>query len=268
MSRIISTLATAVALMLTTACGLHVTNERPTYEELSKEEQRVVNIVLSELRPLNSNIKALSRNPKVDIAEIVDKEKIHVSFEGLIFVTNIGDNVIHVATWENLTPALQALCQKWWKTTPAATKARYEYFFYRFMATAQGVKQYMYKVLTPAWIFSNRSVFNLERDSIRTALAHYVAVGRKGQMWGFLNSFCAPVLQQYRAKYPGIFPASTPPGNIKAAKKYMATHITEMANPNDPTGYMYFMCEWVQLGMGDAGGLQAELDWLRDLPLP
>ena len=249
-------------MLLVSGCGLHVTNERPTYDELTPNEQRAVTIVLSELRPLNANIKALSRNPKVDIAEIVDKEKIHVSFDGVIFVTNIGDNVIHVATWENLTPALQALCQKWWKTTPAATKARYEYFFYRFMATAQGVKQYMYKVLTPAWVFTHRSVFNLERDSIRTALSHYVAVGRKAQMWNFLSALCKPVLQQYRGQYPGTFP------NIKASKKYMADHITEMAAPDDPTGYMYFMCEWIELGMSDAGGLQSELDWLRDLPLP
>jgi len=168
-----------------------------------------------------------------------------------------------VATWGNLTPEQQALIQKWWKMPNlSATKAKYEFFFYRFMAVAQGVKQYMYKVLTPAWVFTNRSVFNLERDSIRTALAHYTAMGRRTEIWNFVTNLCKPVLQQYRKDYPGTFP------DIPASKKYMATHITEMANPADPTGYMYFICEWVALGTADAGGLQSELDWLRDLPLP
>lgn len=256
-------LASFLALVMITGCGLRVTNERPSYNELTKEEQRVVNIVLSELKPLNANISALSRKPKVNITEIVNKESIHVSFDGVIFVTNIGDNVVHVATWENLTAEQQELCKTWWKApTLASAKAKYEMFFYRFMAVAQGVKQYMYKVLTPAWVFSNRSVFNLERDSIRTALAHYTAAGRKAQMWNFVTTLCKPVLDQYRKQYPGTFP------DIKASKKYMATHITEMANPADPTGYMYFMCEWIELGKYDAGGLQSELDWLRDLPLP
>ena len=257
-------LAVAVlALTLAVGCGLTVTNERPTYDELTEKEQDAVDIVLAELRALDKNIRILSRNPKTNISGIIDKNKIHVSFEGVIFVANIGNDVIHVATWENLTADQKELVKKWWNAPDlAAAEKWYKFFFYRFMAVAQGVKQYMYNVLTPSWVFANRSVFNMERDSIRTAMSHFVAEGRRTQMWNFATQLCRPVLQQYAKDYPGTFP------NIKASKRYLNEHITELADPDNPTGYMYFICEWIELGRKDAGTLQEELDWLRDLPLP
>ena len=257
-----TTLASLLTLLVA-GCGLTVTNERPTYDELSQPEQGAVDVILKELTAVDRNIKVLSRQPNVDIKEIVDRERIHVSFDGLIFVTNIGDNTVHVATWENLTETQQKLVQKWWNAPSLAiTKAWYNTFFYRFMAAAQGIKQYMFKVLTPQWVFAHRTVFNIERDSIRVALAHYVAQGQQSQIWPFVTNLCKPVLQQYRKRYPGTFP------DIPAAKRYMNANITQMANPDDPTGYMYFICEWIELGKTDTGSMQVELDWLRDLPLP
>ncbi len=115
----------------------------------------------------------------------------------------------------------------------------------------------MYKVLTPAWLFQHRTLFSMEKDSVRTSLAHYAAVGRSTEMWGFVTALCGPVKTQYAATYEPNF-----------NKQYLAAHATELANPENPVGYMYFICRWIELGKSEAMDLTVELNWLRDLPLP
>jgi hypothetical protein len=239
-------------------CGLTVTNERPSYEELDDFEQTAVNTVLAELSAFNKQVKARTAG-EFNIDEIIDRERIHVSFEGLIFSANFGDDVVHVAVWENLG-GKQALVQQWFKcSSPTQAHQVYGKLFYEFLAVVQGVKQFMYKVLTPSWVFGHRTLFNIERDSIRTALAHYVAEGRQQEMWGFLSGACSPVLSQYAEQFSSKFD-----------KKYLQEHLGEIFNPDDPSGYMYFVCRWIELGKQDEdpGGLTAELDWLIDLPNP
>ncbi len=246
------------ALLLDAGCGLRVTNERPPYADLDTAEKLAVQRVLRELTSLNSSV---ARYSSFDLSPIVDREQIDVSYEGMLFVSNLGDNVVHVAVWENLTEAQQERVAAWFKSPNARAAAdTYGKLFYEFMATAQGVKQFMFNALGAPWVFANRTLFNIERDSIRTALAHYADVGRKAEMWGFLDRTCAPVIQQYAADYAGTFP------DIKRAKEYMNDHFTEMADPDDPTGYMYFICEWIALGEA-TGPLAEELQWLLELPL-
>jgi hypothetical protein len=240
-------------LALVAGC-LTVTHERPAFTDLDPKEQAVVDIVLAELSAFNAQVKARTT---YTIDEIIDRDRIDVAFEGMIFTANIGDNVVHIATWENLSDQQRTIVQGWFKAaTPAVAQQTYETFFYRFMAVVQGVKQYMYKVLTTAWLFDHRTLYSMERDSVRTALAHYAAVGRKTEMWGFLTTACTPVKAQYDAAY-----------SAKFTKQYLADHIIELANPADPTGYMYFYCRWIDAGKVEAEELTKELVWLRDLPL-
>ncbi|MCA9668133.1 MAG: hypothetical protein KC503_21190 [Myxococcales bacterium] len=242
----------SAALSTATACGLTVTNERPTYKDLDAPERSAIAVILAELSGLNRQITSRTT---YSIASAIDKEKIHVSFEGLIFTANFGDGAIHVSVWENLTEAQQLKVMKWFgKPSLAAAKTAYETFFYRFTAVSQGVKQYMYEVLTPAWIFGNRSLFNIERDSIRAALSYYRDSGQSS-MWSFLDGICAPVKAQYNAQYLSKFD-----------KKYLASNFQSLANPEDPTGYVYFMCKWIEMGKEDSVNLTTEFVWLQNLP--
>jgi len=244
-----------LALLAPAACGLTVTSDRPSYEELDQQEKSAVDTILGELTRFNKQVK---QRTQYNIDRIVDREQIHVSFEGLIFSANLGDDVVHVATWENLGQGKQALTQGWFKAkTPTQARSVYVKLFYQFLGVVQGVKQFMYQVLTPPWVFSHRSLYNQERDAIRTALAHYVVEGRQTEMWGFLKSACSPVIAQHSAEWDSKF-----------SKKYLQEHFYEVFDPDDPTGYMFFVCRWIEMGMQDAEGLNAELNWLIDLPKP
>jgi hypothetical protein len=250
-----SMLVLAGIAIMGSGCPFTVTKDRPSYESLDAKEKEAIDAILQELAALNGQIK---RRTIYNIDEVVDKAHIDVSYNGMIFTTNIGDDVIHVSTWENLSGKEQSLIQGWHKAgTLAEAEQTYKTFFYHFLAVVQGVKQFMYKVLTPAWVFTHRSLFNIEKDSIRTTMAYYVAESRQGQMWGFLTSACQPIKEQLGGTYGPHYD-----------KKYLTEHLTELANPENPSGYMYFVCRWIDEGQSDAEDLTIELNWLRDLPLP
>lgn len=248
-------LAVAGLLCCALGCGLTVTNERPTYEQLDPPEKDAVDTILAELAAFAGQVKARTTH---NIDGIVDREKIHVSFEGFIFAANLGDGIVHVSTWENLSAEQQALVQQWFgRPDPDSARDTYRTFFYRFMAASQGAKQFMYDVLTTEWVFANRSLFNVERDSTRTALAHYREIGQQAAMWGFMESACAPLLAQYEPLYGPTF-----------SKVYLRDNFTTLAEPKAPTGYMYYICRWYRLGVAEAENLTLELKWIEDLPLP
>jgi hypothetical protein len=189
----------------------------------------------------------------------VDKERISVSFEELIFSWNLGDNTVHVAIWENLSDEQHTLIQNWFKTSEADTKPTYEKFFYEFMAVVQGGKQFMYNALTSIWVFEHRTVFSIERDSIETALAHFAAVGREQEMWGFTEGVCNQLLAQHESTYGPNY-----------AKSYFNDHFVEIANPEEPTEYMYYICRWIDWGKQDLRQYQFDLtemlNWIKNLP--
>ena len=82
--------------LISSGCGLRVTNERPTFSELDPPEQDVVKMVVAELTAFNKEVKRLT---KYDITRIVDREKVNVSFENHIFSGNFGDELPVVHRW-------------------------------------------------------------------------------------------------------------------------------------------------------------------------
>lgn len=229
-------------------CGLTVTQERPSYDELQPFEQNVVQIVLAELRGFNAQVEART---KYSIAGIIDKERINVSFEGNIFSGNLGDGVIHVAPWENLDAGQHALVAAWFGSSEAAAKTSYEKLFYRFLAVAQGAKQYQYEALGVAWIYDNRSIYNVERDSIRETLSYYRTIGKQADMWNFTTSVCKNILAKYKVTFE---------------KKYLQDNLQTLANPKAPSGYMYYICRFIAMGQQDAVDLTTELLWVPTIP--
>lgn len=227
------------ALMAVAACGLTVTNDNTPYQALDAQERSAVDRILSELLAFNAQVKTRTTG-KYTIDPLVDREHIDVAFEGMITVANIGDGQAHVSLWENLTDDERQVVQTWFKAaTPQAAQVTYEKLFYEFLAVSQGVKQFMYNSLSAAWVFGRRSLFNVERDSIRTALAHYVAVGRKAEMWPFLSNACAPVLSQYAATYSSKFDKILSAGALRRARRRQGAdrlHVLHLSLDRDGPG--------------------------------
>lgn len=234
-------------------CDLRVTRDRPTFEQLDPFEQDAVEIVLEELRAFNAQV---TEHTPFDIGTIIDRERINVSFEGIIFAANLGDETVHVAVWDNLDAGQKELIRTWFQAPDlAAAQEIYEQFFYRYMAVSQGAKQYMYEALGVAWVFGNRSLFNVERDSARLAFAHYADVDPSRAMWTFLSGACAPLLLQYGAQYGPTF-----------SRSYLNEHFRELVGDGKkPTGYMYYVCRWIEMATESAADIAFELDWIQRL---
>jgi hypothetical protein len=235
------------------ACGLTVTKGIPAYDDLDQPEKSAVDLIFGELSLLNEQIKA--RTP-TNIENILDKNKIHVSFEGLIFSGNLGDGIIHVATWDNLDDGQREMVRGWFEEpTSDGAHERYAKFFYQFLGTTEGMKQATYNLLTKDWVFLNRSVFNIQRDSIRGTLSHFAAIGRRDEVWGFLAQSCEPIKRQLDAHFGPTF-----------GKDYLRDHFQELINPANPSGYMYYLCKWIEHGIESNVDLTTELAWVQSLP--
>jgi hypothetical protein len=255
------------ALMLISGCGLTVTNEPPPFEELDQPEQSAVEIIYGELKALDTVVRQRSKalfGREVDLSPLVDRNKINVSFEGMLFNFNFGNGVLHVAAWENLSEQQRSIAGTWFGTTAPDTEASYKKFCYRFMALAHGMKQFMYNLTSVDNVYQHKYLFSMEFDSTRAAHAYLAETGRKAEMWPFVAQACAAVIQDPRHKsaYGAFFtPAESgaTPMRFPQAKVYMQDHWRELANPVDPSGYMYFLCQAITVGQAEARSLNAEL---------
>lgn len=259
---------TRVALMLhLTGCGLTVTNDPPVFEDLGEAEQSAVETIYAELKALDAVVRQRSKTlfgREVDLSPLVDRNRINVSFEGMLFTFNFGNGILHVAAWENLSEQQRATAGTWFGTTAPDTEVWYKKFSYRFMALAQGFKQFMYNLTSVDNVYQHKYLFSMEFDSTRATHAYLAEIGRKVEMWPFTLKACAPVLQnpQHKSAYGAFFtPAESgaTPMRFPQAKVYMQDHWHELANPVDPSGYMYFLCQAITIGQSEARNLNAEL---------
>lgn len=255
-----------LAVGLLSACGLTVTSDRPDYADLDQAERSAVDVIYSELAALDKNVRSLT---KYTLAPIVDKNNIDVGFEGLIFIYNLGDGVVHVSVWENLTDKQRTLVQSWFQLkTAAETKQWYEWMFYRFLAVAEGAKQFTYNVHGSDWVVSHRSIYSLQRDSMRAGLAHFKAIGRQSEAWNRTVNTCAPLIKQYDSKWGYLFLPAYRSDHYKKAREYLQHHFSSLADPEDPTGYMYWICQGIAYEKTRLDPLSVELEWLRTLDDP
>lgn len=250
MARLLAFASLIACVLAASACDLTVTKERPSFDQLDAHEKSVVQIVLAELRPLDAQIQRRSEH---SITRIIDREKIDVSFDGHLFVGNLGDGVVHVSAWDNLTDDQRELVRGWFGSASlAAAEKTYATMFYRVLVVAQGIKQFMYEALTPEWLYDRRSLFNIERDSIRATMSYYRDSGKRS-MWSFTAAACKPMISKYAGRWP-------------FSKTYLRDHFQSLAEPSDPTGYMYYFCKWLEMGRADAVSFSGELRWLENLP--
>jgi len=255
MSRFTSRLA-SVGLLLLSACGdLTVTNERPAFEDLSVPEKSVVERVLNELTAFNQQVEM---HTEYNVRTILDRQKIDVSFTGLILVANLGDEIVHISAWENLSTKQQALIQTWFgATTVEETRQFYEFFFYRFFVIGQGAKQFMYESSSVEWVYLNRSLYAVERDSTQLALTYFQ---NDAAAIALMDRGCAQVRKRYDAKYRAGFELKRP-----EADQYFLDNARSLLDPKEPTGYIYYVCRWIERGKGLLDSMNGELDWLGGL---
>lgn len=255
MSQFISRIAT-LGLLLLSACGdFTVTNERPSFAELTPPEQSVVDRVLNELRAFNRDVEAFT---DYSVVSIIDREKIDVSFKEFILVANLGDQTVHISAWVNLSQEQRNLIQTWFNAS-SAEEARqfYEFFFYRFFVVGQGAKQFMYESSSVEWVYANRSLYAVERDSTQLALTFYQ---NDATAMALINRGCTAVRKRYGTTYQKGFELKRPD-----ADQYFLDNARSLLDPKAPTGYMYYVCGWIARGMDLLDTMDGELDWLGGL---
>ena len=242
-----------------TGC-LTITNDRPDFQQLGTDEQAAVEVVLGELRAFEAALKV---DRGCSISEIVDPEKIDVSFQGVMLAQNLGDGVIHLSIWENLTDTQKQLVQSWFALGSQAEAATlYKKLFYEFLAVTQGAKEFIFDALEVPWLMQNRSWFNLEKDAVRIAVAHFDGIGRGPEMRGFLTQSCAPLVKAQAAVWEPRY---------QNGRDYLKNplNLHELYNPDAPIGYLYFICQWAARAIGPspepADTLGGELDWILSL---
>ena len=254
-------------VLLLSGCGLTVTNERPAYEDLTATERSAVDIILEELRTLETRVRDRSVSlfqEAYDLSPIVDRQRIDVAFKDMMVAYNLGDGVVHVATWDNLAASQRAAVERAFDTTPGGAKTRYETLFYRVVGVSQGAKQFMYNVGSVEKAFSSFSAFNLELHPMRMAMAYFRDEGRDN-IWSFTDSVCAPVLSQNEDKWGHMFTEEQSLGSPRfpLAKAFLKDNRELFVRGLDSTVGLYFICQWCKIARQDAESFDAELRWLH-----
>jgi hypothetical protein len=105
----------------------------------------------------------------------------------------------------------------------------------------------------------------LQRDAMRTGLAHFKASGRWSEANNRTASTCAPVIKQYDDRWGDLFLPQYAADHYKKAKQYLQDNFTTLTDPEDPTGYMYWICQGIAYEKTRLDPLPVELEWLRTL---
>ncbi len=256
-----------LALLLSAGCGLTVTGEYPTYEELNQQEKSAVDLIVAELKALDKLTRARTKalfKEETGVDPVVDKERIHVSFHGRLLAMNIGDGVIHLSTWENLDTSQQEKIQASFKTTAAKAKRWYEKFFYRVMAVSNGLKQYIFNVGSPGKAFGSFSLFNMEMHPMRTAMGYFTQAGRRGDIFTFTAAACKHVIAQGSKEWGPLWTRAESKAwpRFPKAKEYMRDNAELFLGAGDPSATLYFLCQFADVGMDEHEGFDGELRWL------
>lgn len=248
-------------------CGLEVTNEIPSYADLDGSERAAVDLIVGELQQLEARVRSDSISAvgrAVDLSPIVDRERINVAFEGQLFTFNFGNGIVHIPAWENLDAAQQKLVGDWFGAADSASaRASYVTFFYRYMALTHGMKQYMYNLVSVENAYKHKYIFTLELDSARSAVSHLDAAGRQNEI-AAVRGLCTPVLaaRSLNEAYGSMFTAAqstAKPLRFPLAKRHVQDNWQSLADPDDPTHYMYFLCRAFQIGTKERRSFGAEL---------
>ena len=216
-------------LVAASACELSLTVEPATYEDLDDSERSAADRVFARIRAFDERLRRVSAE-EFGLGRIAaDRDRVDVSVSGIWVLVNLGDDRVHLTTWENLAPTQRERWGTWFAEGAEAASARYRRFFYEYAALHLVGIQSVYSVQDVGWVYRWRSMFMVERDAQRMVVTYLAET--EPDLADFARRTCSTIRAHHddvlREHYDG---------------PYYRDHVRELADPDDPSGYFWFLC--------------------------
>ncbi|MBI5486152.1 MAG: hypothetical protein HY905_02345 [Deltaproteobacteria bacterium] len=221
--------------LVTPACDLMITLEPATYEDLDDDQRSAADRIFARLQAYHARLRAISGGQYGlgPIAE--DKDRIDVSVLGKWVMLNLGDDRIHITTWENLTAEQRERWASWFGEGLEAAAARYRTFFYDYVALHLAGIQTLFSVQGVNWVYVHRGTFSVDRDAQRMAVDYLTETERS--LFDFARSTCSAIRARFDERWAAHYD-----------KFYYGDHVRDLADPDDPTGHIWFLCAHLEAG--------------------
>jgi hypothetical protein len=217
------------ALLLPAGCDLTMSPDAVTYAGLSAVERAAADRIFVRMQSMDGLLRAVTGSVHSLGAVATDQDTTDVSVRQLWVMANLGDDRVHVTVWENLTSEQRAEFASWFGESVEAAGARYGTFFYEFVGLHLAGVQAVFAVQGVEWVYTHRSLFNLDRDAERL-VATYLAQADSNlftSTWATCDAIRTALDSRFGAYY--------------SREGYMA-HWRELTDPQDPAGQIYMIC--------------------------
>jgi len=241
----------AALLVLLLSCSFTVTKNPLSYEDLSNGQRSAVDRINANLQRMHD---ALVTQGGPGIEGILGNAE--VGFEDIVIAVNLGDGRARVTVWEDLTGGQKDLIASWWQLDPATTEQRYASMAYDYMALHLAALEYVYVVQGVERVFETRPRLNVERDAQRLVAA--LARDQLPELLDLMTGLCAPMRAQYDATWAQHY------GPEGEHQRYFQEHLREIADPQHPTGYFYYLCRWMEDARMRSSTLADEMQLIKD----
>ncbi|MBN1774139.1 MAG: hypothetical protein JXB32_22965, partial [Deltaproteobacteria bacterium] len=83
------------------------------------------------------------------------------------------------------------------------------------------------------WVYSNRHTFKIERDAERMAVNY--TTERNRAILDYARACCNVIRARFDERWNSSF-----------TMEYYGDHLRELTDPDDPSGYLYFLCRHLE----------------------
>ena len=225
---------TAILLLVACAgCDLSMTRDPEPYDALDDSERSASAAIHSRWVQWDAYLASTSAGAHHLGPIVADPSRIDVSVENYWVALNLGDGRIHVSIWENLTAAQQQRWASWFGEPVDAAAVRYRTFFYEWVSLHLAGVQTVFQVQGVAWVYSHRHTFKIERDAERMAVNY--ATERNRAIFDYARACCNVLRARFDERWSSSF-----------TMEYYGDHLRELTDPNDLSGYLYFLCRHLE----------------------
>jgi len=240
-----------LAPLLLVACSFTATKDPLSYEDLSPGQKSAVDRINENLQEIHDAFDAQG-GPGID--KILGQAE--VGFEGILTAVNLGDQRARISVWEDLSDKQRDLVAGWWQVSLPEAEAIYPFVLYDYMALHLGAQEYIYEVQGVERVFENRPRLKVDLDAARLVAAY--ARANWPAVMDPLAQVCVPMRQQYDAVWGDRY------GIEKEHQRWFQQNLEDLADPEEPTGYFYFLCRWTEDGRARSFTLAEEMQKIKD----